>query len=134
MSPPDVTKIERLLSDFAWLADRGDGTALAQLFLPEAILIVGGVRLVGRAEIAEDCRRRALDPLRKTRHVWSNLRVIQEADGTIAGNAVQLTFEQTGSNGAKLRINDITDRYEVDSVGTWCFKSRIIERQMALEL
>ena len=134
MSQPDVTKIERLLSDFAWLADRGDGAALAQLFLPQATLVVGGVRLVGRAEIAEDCRRRALDPLRKTRHVWSNLRVIQEADGTIAGNAVQLTFEQTGSDGTKLRINDVTDRYEVDSDGTWRFKSRIIERQMALEL
>jgi hypothetical protein len=134
MSEPDVTKIGRLLSDFAWLADRGDGASLAQLFLPESILVVGGARLVGRAQIAEDCRRRALDPERKTRHVWSNLRVNREADGTMAGSAIQLTFEQTGSEGTKLRISDVTDRYEVDSLGTWRFKSRIIERQMALDL
>ena len=134
MSQPDIRKIERLLSDFAWLADCGDGTSLAQLFLPDAFLVVGGVRLVGRAEIAEDCRRRALDLQRKTRHVWSNLRVDKEVDGAIVGKSVQLTFEQTGANGTKLRISDIFDQYQVDFFGTWRFKSRIIERQMALEL
>jgi hypothetical protein len=33
-----------------------------------------------------------------------------------------------------LRINDLIDRYQRDAAGMWRFKSRIIERQMALEL
>jgi SnoaL-like domain len=134
MSETDWTAIERLLSDFAWHADRGDGAALAELFLPEAVLVVGGVKLEGHSQIGEDCRRRALDPRRKTRHVWSNLRLNAEADGTVAGTAVQMTFEQTGSVATQLRINDLIDRYQRDAAGTWRFKSRIIERQMALEL
>ena len=134
MNEPDLARIERLLSDFAWHADRGDGASLAELFLPDAVLIVGGQRLEGRAEIAEDCRRRALTPGRKTRHVWSNLRLDTESDGTVSGTAVQLTFEQAASVGTQMRINDLTDRYQRDGAGTWRFLSRIIERQMALEL
>jgi uncharacterized protein (TIGR02246 family) len=134
MNEPDLSRIERLLSDFAWYADRGDGASLAQLFVPDAVLVVGGVRLAGRAQIAEDCRRRALAPGRKTRHVWSNLRLDPETDGTVSATAVQLTFEQTDSVGTKMRINDLTDRYQRDAAGAWRFASRIIERQMALEL
>ena len=134
MNEPDIARIERLLSDFAWHADRGDGASLAQLFVPDAVLVVGGVRLAGRAEIAGDCRRRALASGRKTRHVWSNLRLDPESDGTVSATAVQLTFEQAASVGTQMRINDLTDRYQRDAAGTWRFLSRIIERQMALEL
>ena len=134
MSELDLTPFGRLLSDFAWHADRGDGASLAQLFLPEAVFVVSGLRLEGRMEIAEDCQRRALDPLRKTRHAWSNLRVTPEADGTVSGTAIQLTFEQTDSVATKMRINDVFDRYQQDAAGVWRFKSRIIERQMALAL
>jgi uncharacterized protein (TIGR02246 family) len=134
MNEPDLARIERLLSDFAWHADRGDGASLAELFLPDAVLIVGGRRLEGRAEIAADCRRRALTPGRKTRHVWSNLRLDLETDGTLSATALQLTFEQTDSAATKVRVNDLTDRYRRDAGGTWRFVIRIIERQMALEL
>jgi hypothetical protein len=134
MSELDLTPFGRLLSDFAWHADRGDGLSLAQLFLPEAVLIVNELRLEGRAEIATDCQRRALDPRRKTRHVWSNLRVNPEADGTVSATAVQLTFEQTDSATARMRINEVFDHYQQDAAGVWRFKSRIIERQMAIEL
>ena len=134
MSELDLTPFGRLLSDFAWHADRGDGASLAQLFLPQAVLIVAGLKLEGHTEIAQDCQRRALDPLRKTRHVWSNLRVNPEADGTVSATAIQLTFEQTDSVATKMRINDVFDHYQQDAAGVWRFKSRIIERQMALEL
>ena len=134
VNEPDLARIERLLSDFAWHADRGDGESLARLFLPGAVLVVGGLRLVGRVEIAQDCRRRALDLRRKTRHVWSNLRLDPQADGTVCATAIQLTFEQTDSDATNLRISDLADRYERDALGTWHFVSRTIERQMALEL
>lgn len=134
MNEPDQAGIERLLSDFAWYADRGDGASLARLFVPEAVLVVNGLRLVGHADIAQDCQRRALDPRRKTRHVWSNLRLDPQADGTVSATAVQLTFEQTDSAATKMRVNDLTDRYQRDAAGAWRFMSRIIERQMALEL
>src|SRR5882757_2562987 len=133
MIESDLAAIQRLLTDFAWSADHGDGAAMSELFLPEAILIVGGQELKGRAQIADDCYRRALDPQRKTRHIWSNLRVDPQGDGTVAGTAIQLTYEQTGEDQpTRLRVNDLIDMFKRDAQGEWRFMSRIIARQMAL--
>ena len=70
---PDRLTIERLLTDFAWFADRGDGESLGQLFTADGALFVSGLELKGREQIAADCYRRASNPDRKTRHLWSNL-------------------------------------------------------------
>src|ERR1700730_12135316 len=73
--------IEQLLGDFAWHADRGEGVLLAGLFMPDGVLVVGGQELHGCEQIAQDCHRRGIGSTRKTRHVWSNLRITRrEAD------------------------------------------------------
>ncbi|MFM0045658.1 nuclear transport factor 2 family protein [Paraburkholderia sediminicola] len=132
MSETDLAAIQRLLSDFAWHADRGAGTELSALFSPEGVLWVGGQELRGRTDIAEDCCRRFLDPHRKTRHVWSNLRVETEGEGVASTTAVQVTFEVAGVDQQKqMRVNDLTDRFVRDAKGDWRFASRKIERQMA---
>ncbi len=129
----DHKAIERLLSDFAWHADRGEGAALADLFLPDAVLTVGGVDLQGRVAIAADCHRRHENPLRKTRHVWSNLRVLHRDDGAVATAAVQLTYEQTGPDlPTQLRVNDLFDTFRRDAAGRWRFARRLIKRELAL--
>ena len=127
--------IERLLSDFGWFADRGDGTSLSQLFIPDGVLLVSGNELRGRTQIAEDCVRRFLDPNRKTRHVWSNLR-IDRMDGDTAGSfAIQLTFEQSGDGQpTQLRVNDLVDEFQRDSSGSWKIARRVIDRKMALSI
>jgi uncharacterized protein (TIGR02246 family) len=135
MTASDQRDIERLLSDFAWFADRGEGQSLSGLFLPDAQLHVGGQEHHGREAIAQDCLRRASDPQRKVRHVWSNLRVCGEGDGVIDTAAIQLTFEQTGAGiKAQLRVNDLLDRFARDADGTWRFARRVISRAMALEI
>lgn len=132
-SPTDVLAIERLLTDFASFADRGDGTALGELFLEQAILTVGGRDLHGPNQIADDCRRRFTDPHRKTRHLWTNLRVEQADDAFIAATALQLTFEQsTPGLPVQLRVNDLHDEFRKNAGGHWRFARRRIERAMAL--
>jgi ketosteroid isomerase-like protein len=133
--PTDVLAIERLLTDFAWFADRGDGAALGDLFLAEAILTVGGRDLRGPAQIAEDCRRRFTDPHRKTRHLWTNLRVERGGNESVATSALQLTFEQsTPGLPVQLRVNDLHDEFRRDTGGRWRFARRRIERAMAVAL
>ena len=39
MTSSDLTDIQRLLSDFAWHADRGDGKSLGELFLQHRLFI-----------------------------------------------------------------------------------------------
>lgn len=133
MITSDLELIERLLSDFAWYADRGDGPKLAHLFVADGVLQVGGREFIGRVAIAEDCDTRARDPLRKTRHVWSNLRVERNDDVSASLTAVQLTFEQRGGDAPiELRISDLYDDVCKDANGTWQFRRRAIQRQMTL--
>ena len=42
MGDLDLLQIERLFSDFAWFADRGDAAALAELFASDGVLVLGG--------------------------------------------------------------------------------------------
>jgi len=130
----DVLAIQRLLSDFAWYADLGEADLLASLFTEEALFHVGGKDLHGRREIADDCRRRFLIAGRKTRHVWSNLRVDRaEEEGRVRATAVQLTFEQVGEGEkTEVRVNDMADVLQKGADGQWRFARRSVTRQMSL--
>lgn len=131
----DLESIRRLLTHFAWFADSGEGEELSGLFLPDATLSVGGMELAGREQIASDCLRRAAIPGRKTRHVWSNLRVVRADAAMIETTAIQLTFEQIGVDvPAQLRVNDLFDTFARDSDGAWRFSSRRIQRALAFEI
>jgi len=130
----DIRAIEQLLSNFAWFADRGDGARLSALFLPEGTLTVGGIELHGREEISVDCCRRVVNG-RKTRHVWSNLRVDRSETNEISTTAVQMTFEQRDpEKPTQLRVNDLFDCFRRDADGSWRFARRVIKREMALEI
>jgi len=129
----DLAAIHRLLSDFAWAADRGLADELSALFFADGTLRVNDQEFRGRSAIADDCRRRAEIAHRRTRHVWSNLRVDTREDGACDATLVQLTYESLGADQPlKLRVNDVRDRLERGADGRWRFRSRVIERQMAL--
>lgn len=128
----DKAAIERLLSDFAWHADRGEGSALGELFSADGMLRVGGLDLSGRQAIADDCLRRAAQPGRRTRHVWSNLRIELALPAQVIATAVQVTYEQPGEGQAvQVRVNDIADTFIKEANGRWLFASRRIERALA---
>src|SRR5882757_6744055 len=110
MNFDDLQAIQRLVNDFAWHADRGEDALLSDLFLPEGVLHVGGQELKGRAQIADDCRRRSSANQRTTRHVWTNLRLDADGDDAFRGTAIQLTFEQAGpERQTQIRVNDVSD-------------------------
>ena len=133
MNDSDVLAIQRLLSNFAWHADLGEADLLASLFTEDGVLHVGGKDLCGRREIADDSRRRFLTVGRKTRHVWSNLRVDSEEEGSAHATAVQLTYEQTGAGEkTEIRVNDMADVLKKGTDGKWRFARRTVTRQMSL--
>jgi uncharacterized protein (TIGR02246 family) len=133
MTPSDIRAIRQLLSDFAWFADRGDGSSLAALFLVDGVLVVGGREFSGATSIAQDCTERAARPNRKTRHLWTNLRVERASAEEVVTTAVQLTFEQLGpQEPTQLRVNDIFDTFARSPAGDWRFARRVINREIAL--
>jgi hypothetical protein len=132
ISNEDVRAIERLLSDFAWCADRGDGESMGRLFVPDGVLRVGGAILGGRDAIAHDCARRHAEPGRKTRHLWSNLRVDAVDANRSQSTAVQITFEQRASDGSlQVRVNDVFGTAKPVEDGGWLIEERIIQREIA---
>jgi uncharacterized protein (TIGR02246 family) len=127
-----ILEVQNLLTGFAWHADRGDGKGLAALFLPDGVLTVGGSDLRGREEIAADCYRRFEAGPRKTRHVWSNLRIEKISKEEVVTAAVQMTFEQTApERPTQLRLNDIFDTFHRDTDGSLRIARRQIKREMA---
>ena len=134
MEHDDIHAIERLLSDFAWYADRGEGDSLAALFSPRGVLHVGGQELIGRDAIARDCERRHAEYGRKTRHIWSNLRIEEEDDATLVQTtAIQVTVEQRLPEGTvQTRINDLFDTLRRNDAGVWFIERRVIKRELAL--
>jgi uncharacterized protein (TIGR02246 family) len=132
ISNEDVRAIERLLSDFAWCADRGDGESIGRLFVPDGVLHVGGAILSGRDAIARDCERRHAEPGRKTRHLWSNLRVDAIDANRSQSTAVQITFEHRASDGSlQVRVNDVFDQLRRAENGGWLIEKRVIQREIA---
>ncbi len=135
MTESDWRAVEGLLTDFAWHADHGQGDALGALFLPDAVLVVGGEEHRGRERIGADCHRRASDPTRKVRHVWSNLKLLAEEEGQLRTTATQLTFEQSSKHArTQLRVNDLHDRFARGADGQWRFAARTIARAMSVEV
>lgn len=129
----ELQSIERLFSDFAWFADRSDAEGLANLFLPDGVLSVRGQESSGSDNIAADCRKRFAAADRKTRHMWSNLRVEMPSADTARTTAVQLTFETSDDDTpARLRVNDVVDELRKAASGEWRFVSRHIRCEMAL--
>jgi len=135
MAQSDLQSIERLFSDFAFCADHSDAEGLATLFIEDGALCIGDRRSFGRSQIAADCQARFTIPDRKTRHIWSNLRVISLTSDRAVTTALQLTFETIGSaTSTRLRVNDVFDELCKDAGGSWRFVNRQIRCELGGEL
>ncbi|WP_432258371.1 nuclear transport factor 2 family protein [Cupriavidus sp. TMH.W2] len=133
MTVSDRLEIERLFNEFSWCVDHGDAAGLSGLFASDGVLCVGGQEIKGQLAIGDEASRRSRIPGRKTRHVWSNLRVVSMDDHSAETTAVQLTFEQNGpERPAQLRISDLSDTLRRDSQGQWRFARRLINREMTV--
>ena len=121
--------IEHLLTAFGSCADRADGGELADLFANDGTLTMGAQEVRGRAAIAAFTSERFADPTRKTRHVWSNLKLMKTADVRLQATSIQQTYEQIGADQpAQVRVSDVSDEFVRDAQGDWHFCSRRISR------
>jgi len=133
MSEPATHWIARLLSDFAWHADRKQAEQLGALFLVDGRLSIAGTELVGRQAIVDDCRRRFAAAQRTTRHVWSNLRIESADENQIVATAIQMTYEQEENGGStQVRVSDLLDTFGRDPSRRWCFAHRVMTRVITL--
>jgi uncharacterized protein (TIGR02246 family) len=132
MEVSDMQSIEALFSEFAWCADRGLGQQMAELFVEDGVLAIGGQEFQGRERIGEICQQRAQAP-RQTRHSWSTLRVARHEGNLAATSAVQTTFERADAQAAPMvRVSDLLDQLVKSADGVWRFQRREISRMISV--
>lgn len=122
-----------LLSDYCGHADGGNLGALCQLFEPEGKLTVGDAEHRGPAAIAAFLAAR-LGPDRRTRHLWSNLRVERTSIDSLRCTSTQITFEEPAHAGTStIRVSDVTDVLHRDGAGPWRFHERTLRRVFSMD-
>lgn len=125
--------IDALLAEFCWRIDRNKGVGVGDLFTPDGRLTVPGKPgepdqvFEGRAAIAARWAGRPATVV--TRHIYTNLRVLQQSDSRAEAQSVGIGIRHEGAGlGATvpLVITDFDDRLERDADGVWHFAERRI--------
>ncbi len=121
--------IDQLIVEFAYLIDHGRGTEVHQLFTEDGIYGRStGDRAVGRHAVREAYIRRAQLPLYTTRHLFSNLRLEERADGEIAGTCLLTLYMGSGElplPPVPYLVSEYQDRYRLCDDHRWRFAERI---------
>ncbi|ABQ68655.1 hypothetical protein Swit_2296 [Rhizorhabdus wittichii RW1] len=104
-----------LLHEFCWRADMGMGDRIAELFTDDATVDAPHFQLAGRAEIHDWFSARAKPGERKVRHILSNLRFDERADGTMGVTAyAMVTMLLPTGEAAKVAVGTSTDELRFD--------------------
>ena len=119
--------IEALNAEFAWLIDHDHSDQVAELFVADGQYTAPGKEVVGRDAISAAYRDRSARGIRTSRHIFTNLRLQQLANGRVGGTSIMLLFGEDGPppHPAKpLGVTDYDDVYVCEHDGKWRYASR----------
>jgi uncharacterized protein (TIGR02246 family) len=120
--------IERLSTEYCWLIDHGYADRVAELFTDDAVLSVGGSEVSGIVDIRRHLDERAKNREIRSRHVVTNIRLVNESAGRVRGTTIMTIYRSIGESGKpQLIIGDVDDLYRLDADGRW----RLAERKLA---
>lgn len=120
-------EVETLLADWAHAIDSGQAERAIVHFADAAEQHLPGATAIGREAIAAGLARRARMTERLTRHLFSNLRVVQQQEGVTAQAVLTLWRTDTADRSPRVAlVADLTDRYVRGADG----RLRIVHRQL----
>ena len=121
----DILAIQKLIADYNFAVDAGDGDAFAQLFVDDGSLDSGFGVTKGRAEL-RDFASAVPTMVPGGRHIATNLSVEGDGDGATARMYLQMFSTNGGSAETKLIISGRYDDTLRREGGQW----RFVERRM----
>jgi ketosteroid isomerase-like protein len=133
----DPNGIALLLVRFSNAVDRKQAREVAEQFAPDGMFKPADTPVEGRAAIEALYRARFQDPRRTTRHLWGNLLVLPQADGTAHVDVVLTiyAFEPAVSEDElQMRIGNVWARCVRDGQGVWRFAEHVYEKCFAARL
>lgn len=119
--------IEALNAAFAWLVDHRWGEGVSELFLEDGIYAAPGLELRGRREIARFYTERRARGLRTSRHVFTNLHLLEARAERAAATVILTLYARDGDGplpATPVAIMDYEDEYIRDSEGRWRYARR----------
>jgi hypothetical protein len=133
LSAADLLELQRLSNRYWARADHVTEFAIADMFTPDAVFMLGGLTLNGRRAIEDFFRERDAsmsDEQRVTRHVATNFVATREGDGTVRVRSTVLVFSGNGvlplPTTAPTGIADVDDTCVLTAEGDWKYARRQI--------
>lgn len=124
-------EIEVLIERFAWLIDHEDGRGVAELFTTQGSYSLNGTQfnLQGRRSIDEFYEHRRAAGPRTSRHLFSNLHLVDGDETRATGTCVLTLHAANGHPPHPLEpvmVADYEDSYVRDADGIWRFEWRLV--------
>lgn len=132
-----AASIARLLACFSNAVDSRRPADIAKLFLDEGIFQPAGKAIRGPAAIEIFYVERLRDPLRRTRHLWTNVQIHSHVEGTAAVEAVLTNYAYDPSlsqTEVQHRVGNVAAQCVRDATGQWRFREHCYEPIFALRL
>ncbi|MBN8992123.1 MAG: nuclear transport factor 2 family protein [Rhizobiales bacterium] len=119
--------IEQLLAEWAWLIDHGRADEAARFYTDDAEQNIAGVTTRGIDAIRDGLRRRRDMTGRTSRHVVSNLHLLEVTQSSISVRWILTLYRSDDSSRppTPALIGDVNDTMQHDA-GTWKIRSRQI--------
>lgn len=120
-------EIGELIAEHAWLIDHGQADRLPRLYVELCAHYGAGEDLIGIEALRAWSIRRAAMTARTSRHVCTNIRLVDEGHGRAAGTVLVTLFRHdrpTAGAPVPFAVGEYDDRYVSCPDGRWRFESR----------
>lgn len=126
LSTTDREELHDLIVEHAWLLDHGRWHDVANLYVDDGTLSLGGHALTGRAKFLSWADRRATNTARRTHHQCTNIRLRADIDGQAAGTVMLVLHVSEGGAPYIEFVGEYRDRYQQADDGRWRFVRRAL--------
>ena len=130
MTGEDYWAIARLMSEFCWKVDHGQGAEMGELFTADARVVTPRFNLGNRDEIVAWFTARSKNTELLTRHSWAAPRFEMQSASRIKVTSVATTIlgkTPAPAAGAQIMIGDALDIVEKEADGQWRFSERVLD-------
>jgi hypothetical protein len=126
LSRDDRDAISRLIIELAWRIDHGQADRVAELFVENGTMTLGGPTLSGHDALRKWGLERSKERL--TRHVCTNIRIVGNGSGQAEATTLLTAYIHDGNGpAAAAGVMEYQDKFERVG-GEWRIVSRRLER------
>lgn len=125
--PELFIQVQQLVSEFAYRVDMLRGKTVEELFTKDGFYEADGKRSTGRDAIRRAYELRSARGPRTSRHLFTNMRLIDSDSDSLRATLIMLLFARDGEGifaAEPLLVSDVADEYAIGLDGNLMIRSR----------